>query len=286
VTATWSCGIVLPVNDNPASHFGRQVKKERLARGWTLPHLAEVAGIDNGHWSRIENGKRPPTEKIALAADKAFPERRSWFWEYWSELQSWSEVPPWFKPWNEYEMSTTTIRASSPGNVHGLLQAEDYARAQIALRPGITPERLAEHVANRMARQQRVLHRDDPPLAHFLVSLVSLRDMPRYLKAGQLRRLLEAAALPNVTLQVVPVCWHPGTAGELILTDSAAYTESLISGQVYADEESVSSLARRFDSIRAEAMMASESIALIREMLNRDRLAKVQLLKRQRRVVR
>ena len=101
-----------------------------------------------------------------------------------------------------------------------------------------------------------------------------------------MRRLLEVAQLPNVTMQVVPVCWHPGMSGELILTDNAAYTESLISGQVNVDEETVSGLAARFDSIRAEAMRASESVALIREMINRDRLAQIKLLQRPRRIVR
>lgn len=272
------------MSDNPALHFGRQLKKERLARGWTLPKLAEVTGIDDGHWSRIENGKRPPTEKIALAADMAFPERKHWFYEYWSELQSWSEVPSWFKPWSDHELGSTILRAWAPGNVHGLLQTEAYATAQIALRPGITPEQTAERVANRMTRQQRVLFRDEPPLAHFLVSLVSLRDMPRRLAPGQLRRLLEFAALPNVTLQVVPVLWHAGMSGELIVTDTAAYTESLIGGQIYADDQTLSELSRRFASIAAEAMRASESQELIQEMLNRE-LAKVKLLKRQRRVM-
>jgi transcriptional regulator with XRE-family HTH domain len=36
---------------NPLAHFGKQVKKERLARGWSLPYLEERTGIDAGHWS-------------------------------------------------------------------------------------------------------------------------------------------------------------------------------------------------------------------------------------------
>jgi hypothetical protein len=55
---------------------------------------------------------------------------------------------------------------------------------------------------------------------------------------------------------------------------------------VYADEDSASAFGARFDSIRGEAMRVSESVALIREMINRERLAKVQLLKRGRRRVR
>jgi transcriptional regulator with XRE-family HTH domain len=271
------------MNDNPASHFGRQVKKERLARGWTLPYLAEVTDIDNSHWSRIENGRRPPTEKIAKAVDRAFPERRGWFYEYWTELQAWSEVPAYFKPWTEHELSAKTLRAWSPGNLHGLLQTEDYARAQISLEPRVTAEQVAERVANRMARQQRVLNRDDPPSAHFLLSLVSLRDMPRHVTPGQLRRLLETAALPNVTIQAVPVQWHAGMSAGFIIADNAAYTESVKAGQVYGDEESVSRFGERFDSIRGEAMKVSETLTLIREMAVREHVAHIQLLKRRRR---
>lgn len=275
------------MNDNPASHFGRQVRKERLARGWSLPKLAEVTGIDHGHWSRIENGKRPPTENVARAADRAFPERRSWFYEYWSELQVWSEVPSYFRPWSEHELQSKTLRAWSLGNLHGLLQTEDYARAQIAMEPRMTPERLAERVANRVARQNRVLFRDNPPAAWFLVGATSLRNIPGPVRAAQLRHLLEVAELPNVTLQVVPVeSWHPGTSAGFIVADNAAYTEGVTAGQVYADEDSVSAFGVRFDSIRGEAMRVSESVALIREMVNRERLAKVQLLKRGRRRLR
>ena len=55
-------------SENPAlSHFGRQMKKERLARGWGLDELSRRTGINPGHLSRIENGRRPPTEALAVA---------------------------------------------------------------------------------------------------------------------------------------------------------------------------------------------------------------------------
>lgn len=44
---------------NPASLFGKQLKKERLARGWSLDELERRTKTAAGHWSRVENGKRP-----------------------------------------------------------------------------------------------------------------------------------------------------------------------------------------------------------------------------------
>jgi transcriptional regulator with XRE-family HTH domain len=58
------------------------MKKERLARGWTLRELAAKTGVNFSHLGRIENGHRPPTETVALACDKVFPERKGWFAEY------------------------------------------------------------------------------------------------------------------------------------------------------------------------------------------------------------
>jgi plasmid maintenance system antidote protein VapI len=277
---------LLPVSGNPGSYFGKQLQKERLSRGWSLDDLARETGISAAHWSRIENGKRPATAQVAVACDKAFPSRRGWFREYYFELQTWTETPPWFKPWSDVEMRTTTIRAWSPGVMPGLLQAEDYVTALVSAAPGATADKVAERVANRMARQKRVLFRDDPPQAHFLVDITSLRRMPAALMSTQLRHLLTVSELPSVTMQVVPECWHPGLPGGFVVADGAAYTESMLTGQVYADEETVSGLSRRFASIAYEAMRVSESLALIREMLARERLAKVNILKRQRRGMR
>jgi transcriptional regulator with XRE-family HTH domain len=68
--------------NSPATHLGRQLRKERLARGWSVHEFARRSGISVGHVSRIENGKRPPTLAVARACDEVFPERRGWFTEY------------------------------------------------------------------------------------------------------------------------------------------------------------------------------------------------------------
>jgi Domain of unknown function (DUF5753) len=238
--------------------------------------------------SRIENGHRPPTEKVAKACDAAFPGRRGWFLEYFTELQRWPEVPSWFRPWAEYEMNTATLLDWSPSVLTGLLQTSEYAAVIISQGPGVTPEQVAERVANRMARQKRVLFRDDPPQARFLVDITSLRRLPASdpVMATQLRHLIAVSELPNVTIQVVPECMHAGLPGAFTVADGAAYAESMVSGQVFADQETLSSLARRFDTIRGEAMRVSESVALLREMAQHERLAKVKLQRRQRRQLR
>jgi len=252
-------------NGNPAQHFGRQVRKERLARGWSLPELSKRTGINAGHLSRIETGRRPPTENVAVACDAVFPERHGWFAEYYAELSTWSEVPAAFKDWSEREDKAVSLRVWSPGIVHGLLQSEDYARALLATYPGVSDETVAARLASRMERQRRLFARD--ALVWFVVDELSLYRCvgSARIMADQMRHLAGTARLSNVTMQLLPAVAHPATGSEIIVTEDAAYAEHAASGFVYAGE-TVTALARIFDTLRSECRKASESVALLERM--------------------
>jgi transcriptional regulator with XRE-family HTH domain len=253
-----------------ATHFGRQVRKARLARGWTLRELSRQSDIDAGNLSRIENGHRAPTAAIAMALDAVFPERDGWFSDWHRESLSWSEVPAGFRSWTDFEDSARTLFIWSPSIIDGLLQTASYARALVLTSPGITDEQVSQRVAGRMERQRRVLFRGDPPAARFLVDELSLHRVvgSREIMAGQLRHLLDVAAMATVTVQVMPAIAHSVNAGELIIADSttAAYCEHAAAGYVYTDGVVVSSLAARFDALRAECHRASQSQAIIERM--------------------
>jgi transcriptional regulator with XRE-family HTH domain len=251
--------------NNPATHFGKQMKKERLAHGLGLREFAQLTGINAGHLSRIENGKRPPTENVATACDAAFPERRGWFTEYYEELRGWSEVPAAFRNWAEFEEKAARLCVWSPSIVHGFLQAEDYARALISTVPGTTTEAAAARLASRTERQRRVLGRDAPPKVVFLVDELALYRCvgSTEVMAAQVRRLCDIAAMPLVTLQVLPAVAHNANAsGFIVADDAAAYAEHVAGGYVFTDEQTVTSLALRFDSLRGECMKVSESAVM------------------------
>jgi transcriptional regulator with XRE-family HTH domain len=247
-----------------ATHFGRQMKKERLARGWSLQELSGRTAYDPAHLSRIENGVRPPTRTLAAACDAVFPERRGWFTEYYDESRQWAEVPPGFRDWAELEDQAAQLRAWSPGIIHGLLQTEDYARALLATMPGASEETVTGRLRARMERQRRVTLRDIPPAAWFVVDepalyrLVGSADT----MAAQLRQLTAVAAMPDITMQVLPAIAHPANASGFVVADDAAWCEHVAGGFVYTDQ-TVRSLLRLFDTLRAECYRASESAALI-----------------------
>ncbi len=259
-------GMAINGKSDPSTYFGRQMRKERLARGWSLREFSARSGIDFGQASRIENGKQPPTQKLAAKCDAVFSERRGWFSEYYEESRSW--VPAAFRSWSEYEDKAETLRAWSPGVLHGLLQTADYARALLETAPGVTAEIVAARLSSRLERQRRVLLRDEPPAAWFVIDQLSLYRCvgSEAVMAAQMDHVAQIAHRPNITVQVLPAVEHPAGASGFIVADGAAYAESVAAGQVYSDEQTVSSLMRLFNSIHSECYRASDSRAMILEV--------------------
>ena len=179
----------------------------RCARnGWPTagrsPSWAVGPDLDPAHLGRVESGRRA-TEAIAAALDGVFPSRRGWFTDWLSESREWAEMPATFRSWPDYEDRAATIRAWSPGILHGLVQTEDYARALITVQPGVTPEVTGARLTARAERQRRVLDRTDSPPSVWVVAdeLALYRQVGTpAVMAGQMRRLAEIAAMPLVTL--------------------------------------------------------------------------------------
>jgi transcriptional regulator with XRE-family HTH domain len=253
--------------NDPVRYFGRQVRKERLTAGWTLAEFGQLLGYDPAHVSRIEGGKRPATEVFAKACDQAFPHRAGWFGEFYEESRSWIATPPWFRNYVSHEQRTLTLRNWFPSLLDGLLQTEDYARTILAVNPGATEDEVNARLAARMKRQA-ILTGEDPPAAWLLVDEAALRrrvGSPEIM-AAQMAHLGAAARLPTVTIQVVPAIEHAGLLGGFSLTDRAAYVETAVAGQVFEDAEITAALLIRFDTLRSEALRASESLAFIERM--------------------
>lgn len=250
-----------------AGHFGRQMRRDRLVHGWTLDELARRTGINAGHLSRIENGVRPPTARVADRLDEMFPERRGWYLQWFDDIRSAPEIPVTFRNWSDYEDESETLRAWTPVIFDGLVQTEDYARALIATETVDTATRDVRLKA-RMARQQRVLGKDNPPRLTLLADEAAFyREVgDPGVMADQLRHLLEMAARPTVTLQVMPEVAHASVASAYLIADDAVWAENVIVGGVYTTREIHTATEVRFDNLRAECMKVSESLAMIERL--------------------
>jgi transcriptional regulator with XRE-family HTH domain len=255
---------VAATNANSAvTSFGRQMKKMKQGRGWTLREMAARTGIDYTTLSRVETGKRPPTQAVAQACDRVFPELRGWFASFYDSSRTW--MPAGFRDWSQYEDQAAELSAWTPGIVSGIAQVEGYARGMLAIHPGATVGQIEARLNGRMARQRRIF-REDGPAVTLLVDMASLYRAigSAQVMAAQCARLAELAGRSNMVMQVVPPVTIPLASASLMVTDAAAYTENALSGSVYTDEETVRWLRRVFDSVRAQARPASETRAILR----------------------
>jgi hypothetical protein len=97
-----------------------------------------------------------------------------WYLQWLDDIRMAPEIPAEFRSWSDYEDQTATLRAWTPTILDGLVQVGDHAVALIATEPGITSATADRRLQARMARQQRVLHRKQPPRVALLVDELSL----------------------------------------------------------------------------------------------------------------
>jgi transcriptional regulator with XRE-family HTH domain len=186
-------------------------------------------------------------------------------------------LPDWFSVHVSLEGAASLIRSYEPHFIPGLLQTEDYARA--ILRTGsvgqIRPDEIERHVALRMERQTLLTRPDAPRLWAVLDETVLRRPVgtPAVMRA-QADRLLKAATMPNVTVQIAEFAsgHHPGTYGPFVLFRFAVpelpdmvYVEYL-TGSVYLDERAeVASHLEVMDHMVAQAATAQRTKEILRD---------------------
>jgi hypothetical protein len=169
---------------------------------------------------------------------------------------------------------SSTIRSFELQFVHGLLQTPDYARAVTQLgHRSATPSEIERRVGLRIERQE-LLGRANPPRIWSVMDEAVLRrpfGSPAVLRA-QLHRLIEAAALPHVTLQVVPFArgGHAGASGSFTVLrfqerdlPDVVYIEQL-TGAVYLDQRpDVEHYLEVADQLSGEALTPAASRSFI-----------------------
>ena len=159
--------------------------------------------------------------------------------------------------------------------IPGLLQTEDYAAAITADTPRVRVDHGERFVGFRMARTRRLTDPDRPLQVHAVLTEGALRltvGTPE-LRQGQLRHLVELAALPTVSIQVLrPDDGVPTANGPFVLLDFDAvrpigYVE-LQDGAVYLqDPEQVRTYTMVKDNLQRVALGPERSVALIQSMI-------------------
>lgn len=210
--------------------------------------------------------------RTSLVQLSATASERGWWASFGSEL------PDAVKPLLSIESGLVALRDFQPQLLHGLLQTPDYARAVMtAVSPGTySLEELERRVTARMIRQQ-VLLQGAPPRTHFIIDQAVLDRVigsPAVMR-GQLRKLLDTADNPHMTLQVLPrdAGGSPGLEGPfavLTLPDpipDIGYTEGP-AGMVYIeDRDHVRVWTLRFGILTELALSCADSVGVIAEAM-------------------
>jgi transcriptional regulator with XRE-family HTH domain len=145
-------------------------------------------------------------EFLELARRSAEPD----WWAEYSEI-----LPDWFEPYLRLESAASTIRSFEVQFVPSLFQTKAYSRAAIWLsNQNASPAEIEHRQALRLKRQDLLTRADPPRIWSIMDESVLRRPVggPLVLRA-QLKRLIEVAAMPHVTTQVVPFA-RAGQAGE------------------------------------------------------------------------
>ncbi|MEV7084998.1 DUF5753 domain-containing protein [Streptomyces sp. NPDC093085] len=269
--------------------LGKRLQDLRERRGLRREEAAQLLRVAPATIRRMETAevalKIPYVQLLLKAYGVADEETESFvalteeankpgWWQRFHDI-----LPDWFSMYVSLEGAASLLRAYEPHFVPGLLQTEEYARA--VMKAGAVgqaaPEEIDRHVALRMERQS-LLAREGAPRFWVIMDETVLRrpvgDSPEIMR-GQIDRLLEAAEMINVTLQVAEFSsgHHPGTYGPFVLFRFAepelpdmVYSEYL-TGAVYLDARpEVATHLEVMDRMAAQAATAQRTKEILKDV--------------------
>lgn len=266
---------------SPQKVFGAMLGYFRTSAGLTPDQLGSLVFLSGSQIRKVEAGIRTPSEELVKACEDLPQLACNGALAKLHELLAKSlknhrgAYPGWFAAWPDKEAAAKRLRSFSLVVIDGLLQTDDYARAILSTKVGITPEKLDAAVDARLARQ-RILTREDPPELWVIIDEGALRrpvGSPEIMRE-QLKHLAEMARKPHIVVQVIPFesAAHEGLRGgpfkvaDFEDAPVAAYQDTALAGQIIEDTDEAEALAHTWDTLRSEALPQAASLKLIEEL--------------------
>jgi transcriptional regulator with XRE-family HTH domain len=267
---------------------GVQLAGFREDAGLSQDQAARQAGFSAAKLSRIESGKsrRPPTEAdvqklLGLYGTDPYEAstlikllRRAgepgWWQRYDKRL-----MPEWFDRLVGLQEAAATIRTFEIQYVPGLLQTSAYARAVVERGlPNAPAGEIERRVELRTRRTQLLSRRDAPQVWAVIDESVLLRVLgSAEVMREQLEHLARTAALPHVTLQIVPLNVTNASAPAIPVTylrfagadlPDVVYLEHIRSANFLEDRDETEEYRVALDRLADEALTPRESVEMLR----------------------
>jgi hypothetical protein len=269
--------------------LGTQLRRMREDAGITPERAGYEIRASRSKISRLEHGRvsfkpRDVADLLTLygVADEqtragllALVEQanaQGW-WAKYSDI-----LPDWFEAYLGLEAAATLIRTFELQFVHGLFQTQGYARAVTVLgHKAAPPAEIDRRVSLRMKRQD-LLHTQDAPRVWSVMDEAALRRPvggPQVMRE-QLQRLIEAAEMPHVTIQVVPFRrgGHAGAGGSFTVLrfrqadlPDVAYIEQLTSALYLERRTDVDHYMEVMNRLSAEALTPAGTTRFLKEII-------------------
>ncbi|MGA5822846.1 DUF5753 domain-containing protein [Kitasatospora sp. NPDC094028] len=260
-------------SSSPAVRFGQELRRWRRSRRWSQAELGRRMGYSHGLVSYVERAKKPVTLKFAVAADQVF-EAGGVFKELWRRISNASLLEG-FAEFADAESRCRKLRTFELGVIPGLIQTLDYAAALEAgsVRRGTITKEQADGRVDVLARRQKLLEKDSPPIIHAVLDeSCLLRTVGgAEIMGPQLDHLLALAERPNITIQVAPFRLgeqRPFLLPVVLLTlpdrSVVGYAESHSRGHLERGRESLAYWEEDYDHLKVESLDTVTSLAMIR----------------------
>ncbi len=260
--------------------LGVLLRALREEKGMTVEQVAEHLLCSPNKVKRMETGFRSGTVRDVRDLCSLYEVAETTMRDHLMELargskqQGWWESYGWsFSTYIGLEADASSIKQFNLSVVPGLLQTADYARAlHVSVVPELSPDIIERNIETRLIRQRR-LDETDPLRVWSIVDEAALHRIVggADIMRTQLDRLIEIAALPNITIQVVPfgVGAHPALESNFIILDftvpvgGVVFVEGLL-GSFYLDRsQDVERYQLVFEALQAKALSQKESIRKI-----------------------
>lgn len=266
----------------PARQMGRQLKRMRERLGMTQDEAGAPLRMSTSKMSRIEMGYLPPYHDFRALLDRYGVIVSDWD-EYISAYDRAKEKGWWHvygvgnRGFVPIEAEASKVQEFEFAHVPGLLQTEAYMREVfVGGRAALKPKVLENYVKVRLRRQLRLT--EEPVLTyHVIIDECALRRpiLSGEARQEQLRAIVGRAALPNVTIQVVPeeVGAYDGQFGNLIVASfddpaeaDVAYIEHMLGSVHLEKKDDVSAAKLALKDFADRALDEEDSIALIERL--------------------
>ncbi len=160
--------------------------------------------------------------------------------------------------------------------VPGLLQTADYARAgHEAYLPRLSTDQIERNIEAKLKRQSLLTQASPPTFAVVMDEAVLHRVVGGLRVMGaQLDRLIEAACLPNVAMQVIPfaVGYHPGLESNFNILDlpapaaSVVFVEGLAGSMYFERPDDLKRYREVFERLQTVALSPKDTINAITQI--------------------